>query len=51
MGLCKKSGQECKFAHRKVLPEEQPAFDKYKAEAAVAKAAAKQEAKAKAAAK
>jgi hypothetical protein len=51
MGLCKKSGQECKFAHRKVLPEEQSAFDKYKAEAAVAKAAAKQEAKAKAAAK
>jgi hypothetical protein len=46
MGLCRKSYTECTFAHRKVFPEEQPAFDKYKAEVAVAKAAAKAKAKA-----
>jgi hypothetical protein len=41
LGACPKAESDCPFAHRAVTPEEKPGFEKYKADAQVAKAKAK----------
>jgi hypothetical protein len=45
LGACPKSEAECPLAHRVVTPDEKAGFDKYKADAASAKATSKAKAK------